>query len=470
MQHANLRRLLLLCFGAVLVMMPWGTQQARADESPLAAKARAFFEAKGTKRHAELALAVAADPSYDPAAIGEALHGMEVFPTHKPGRRYASMGVGYGQSRRLVLRIPKGYSPDRAWPLIYCLHASGSTASSILRRTESLLGSRVDEFVLAAPDGYRQTSLDAPPPFTPEHPVAIQELRKVIHVDSDRVYAMGYSLGGYASWTTAVLHSDMLGGAVPMASCPAPWDMDGVWEAIGPNFQHLPVLHVWGTRDGLNVPGFEGRAHSLGSMSDVNRKFSPLIRKLGLNVIDHPVQGAGHGGARPKEREMWKLLEAERVHYPAEVSHRFRHIHQASTYWLEGHAWKGPAWDDIGRRIKKKPGESNRAAFGRVFVPLLGELSGRIEGQTVTVRTKHLSDFTVWLGDGMIDWNQPVKLVVNGVAVFEGRVEKDLGVLLAQAKRSYDFERLRWAGLRVDAKGKVKPVTADMKFPGLIRR
>jgi ribonucleotide reductase alpha subunit len=69
--------------------------------------------------------------------------------------------------------------------------------------------------------------------------------------------------------------------------------------------------------------------------------------------------------------------------------------------------------------------------------------------------------------DGMIDWEQPVILVMSGRPAFEGRLEPELYVALSQAARTWDFDRLRWAGLRFRGGGKARPVTAETSFSSL---
>ncbi|MFQ5805495.1 MAG: hypothetical protein ACE5I3_03485 [Phycisphaerae bacterium] len=69
------------------------------------------------------------------------------------------------------------------------------------------------------------------------------------------------------------------------------------------------------------------------------------------------------------------------------------------------------------------------------------------------------------LGDDMIDWDQLVSLKVNGRKAFEGKLEPDLFVCLTQAVRTYDFERLRWTGLRFKSGSRTKIVTGHTPFP-----
>ena len=63
--------------------------------------------------------------------------------------------------------------------------------------------------------------------------------------------------------------------------------------------------------------------------------------------------------------------------------------------------------------------------------------------------------------------DDPVQVSVDGAVVHDATLMPDLGVCLAQAKRTRDFDRLRWAGLRIDGDGTAIPVTMDTIFPPL---
>jgi hypothetical protein len=258
---------------------------------------------------------------------------------------------------------------------------------------------------------------------------------------------------------------------MPMASTISiPGDLEGGWRQLSPNFAHLPILHVWGSADSLNVPGFEGRNQFAGTMSSFNEAFSPLIAELSLaTVTENRVAGAGHGGARPKPEDQRRLFAAERKRWPKEVQHQFRHLHQGSAYWLEANEWQGEGWFEFGRDLERQKGESWPQAFGRIYLPLLAELRGEVQGQKIVVATRHVADLTVWLSPELIDLARPIEIELNGKKVFAGKVDPNLAVALDQAALTRDFERLRWAGVRIDAAGNAKIVDAATVFPPLIR-
>jgi hypothetical protein len=143
------------------------------------------------------------------------------------------------------------------------------------------------------------------------------------------------------------------------------------------------------------------------------------------------------------------------------VTHAFRHLHQASAYWIEGLSWTGDSWGDPWpARVAAKPGESDASVLARTLEPLLGRITGARDGQAVRVTRQHIGDLVVWFGEQAINWDQPVTIEVDGRAVFTGRLAPDAGLALARAKATMDFERLCFAGVRLDAAGAAAVVTA----------
>lgn len=454
-------------------------QMSQTSPTPKTAASGAvarYFAADDAGGRAAATEALAAAEGYDRARLPGILHSADLFERVPTGRSEVVSAAGHGHARRVLLHVPKGYDPSRPWPLVVAYHSGGGSADSMLPSTLRMLGDRADSFVVAAPHHYRQTGLDHPRPVSSEHAEVLRTIKERVNVDSDRVYVTGFSLGGYTAWYLATVQTDLFAGAVPMgATFSIPLDEPGLAEAFFPNLRQLPVLSVWGGRDSLNVPGLNGR-RTRDTMSSLNRRLGPMFEKHGMdNVIHHEVPRSGHGGYQPPAGPLAHILAAERVRAPRKILHRFRYIHHGHAYWVEGHEWSGDLWVDQWPAASPRQGESRAQATRRVILDLLGEIradaGGASAGQTLTVDTKHLGDLTVWLDDELVaDWSKPVTVVHGGKKVFEGVVEPDLGVALAQAKRTRDFDRIRWAGIRIDAgAGTARVVTPEDYFPPVLR-
>jgi hypothetical protein len=182
---------------------------------------------------------------------------------------------------------------------------------------------------------------------------------------------------------------------------------------------------------------------------------------MGLPITNLEVPDAEHSQMPPPMSAVWETLGRRRAVDPARVTHTFRHLHQASSYWLEGLSWTGESWGDPWpARVAPKPGESEASVLARTLEPLLGRLSGVRDGQLVRITRRHVGDAVVWFGERSINWDQPVSIEADGTIVFSGKLTPDAALALARAKATMDFERLCLAGIRVNASGGASIVTA----------
>jgi predicted esterase len=456
--------LVALCLAAARLDLP----PAAADEARILSAIRDFFQTQDLDRRAGLARQIEFDPAYDRAQVTGWLHRAVPFEAQQPGQRGLDVPLEPDTTRRVVLRIPRGYDPAQPWPLIYALHGTNGRGEDIIAYLERLLGPDVESYVVAAPTGYQEAALHGSWPPIMEHSRLLAAIRRAVHIDSDRVFAVGYSRGGHTTWTVAFLHADLFAAAMPVAGTFLLPDGDLLWETLLPNVAGTRIFAVWGAHDDKTD---EGGPSPEGGIAGLNRKLCALAESLKFPVECFEDPDKGHGNVVPPAKMVQDWLACRRAHYPPQVAQRFRHIGQAQAYWLEGHTWTGPRWAEKRPTVELRPGEKPenpadvRQALLRMYRSLLGELRGTIDGQVLDVRRNKVSELTIWIGDGMIDWSQPVTVKVSGEKVFDGRLTPDLLVCLSQAARTYDFDRLRWAGLRYKSGSKLRPVTGRTEFP-----
>lgn len=155
-----------------------------------------------------------------------------------------------GRERRYVLRLPAGYSGERAWPLVLALHGNGGSATEWDRETgtQNIRAVLRDEAVLViaeAIDGqWRDYTM--PESSWPERIEAelsyfdhvIGEVSNSLCLDERALFAMGFSGGGSFSGVLACRRDDIraiaVGGAVlyfDPADCGA--HVPAAWITIG---------------------------------------------------------------------------------------------------------------------------------------------------------------------------------------------------------------------------------------------
>ena len=361
-------------------------------------------------------------------------------------------GGSRGASRPVTLVLPEGYRPDRAWPLVYALHPSGEPADRWAEQVRRMLGTRAREFVIASPE-YRQNYIAVRPPFVAEHAAILDAVARLVHVDANRVYAFGYSKGGFAAWYVTVFFADRFAGTVALAAgfdvAPGP---DGFWKQLVPNVAHVPVLNAWGDRDPLVVRDLAEKP--AGTFAESNRWFARELKGLGLPITNIEVPGEDHYQLQPPMDAVRETLARRRPVDPARVSHTFRHLHQSSSYWLEGLSWVGDSWGEPWPpRVAAQANETEAAVLARTLEPLLGRLTGVRDGQVIRVTRRHIGDVVIWLGERSINWDQPVTVECDGKVVFSGRVAPDAELALARAEGD---DGLRAAVLRRDSRGRIR--------------
>lgn len=456
----------------VTIMLLLGAPSpTRAAEQQIIANLRAFFDSDDIHEQAHLVEAIETDDAYDRSRVSDWLHAAASFAPCDAGRVTLAVPLPPDGSRDVVVRVPAGYDPQRRWPLIYALHGMGGRAAHIIGDVEHLLGDDVDRYIIAAPDQYAEAAVSDPAwPPVGEHPRAWHALKGRFHIDSDRVFVMGYSRGGHASWTLGAQYAGRFAGVMPLAGTfivPLP---DALWDHFLPNLANTPVLCVWGAGD---IQGPDGKPSPDDGIAGVNRRIRDRAPRHDVPLTAIELPDKGHRNVTPPADAVEKWLAHRRVQFPASVRHTFRHLIHSRAHWIEAHRWTGDSWgrahpreriDTIGegrhRRTKVTSPE-------RAYRDCLGLLHASIDGQQIRIWARSASVVTVWIGDGMLDWDQPVTLTVGRKAIFAEPLTPNLHVCLLQAARTRDYDRLYWAGLRVRLPRSAQLVTPDTPFPTL---
>lgn len=459
-------RTLCVALGLFGVVAP----QVHADEVAIHKAIRAFFATEDLDVRERLVAQIESDPDYDPANVSAYLHGAGLFKPLETGRHPLTVAWG-DRTTALVLRIPANYDPDRAYPLLYALHGAGGTADWILRYFEFVLGAQIENFVVAAPDGYQQTSFRMNRGVLPEHRAALRLVRQTANINSNRIYASGYSMGGHTSWTLAGSMPEMLAGVMPIAgSLNAP--NERLKEVFLENARATTLFAVWGR---LDDKARGGKRHPTGGIAGSNQRTVTLAEELGVTLSWHEFPNMGHGNVVPPANRMAALLSQEREVYPKSVEKRMTTVSDAQTAWVEGSNWKGHQLGttrqltlSMLRSENPDSRDDQAAAVNRAVRSRMGRIQADLEGQRVSVSRHKLQTIIVWFGLEMIDWSEPVTIRIARRTRFTGTLEPSLFVCLTEAARTWDFERLRWAGVIDRPRSKAERITGRTALPELI--
>lgn len=127
-----------------------------------------------------------------------------------------------GEEREYMLYVPSSYDGTTAAPLMFNFHGYGGKASEYMTYADMRTQADANGFILVYPQG---ACLDGDPHWNAGLPSAtnkstvddfgfinalIDELAADYVIDSERIYACGYSNGGYFSYALACYHSDKI--------------------------------------------------------------------------------------------------------------------------------------------------------------------------------------------------------------------------------------------------------------------
>ena len=304
-----------------------------------------------------------------------------------------------GSLQPYTVYVPKDYDGHAPHPLLLLLHGSGGDQWEIPQAAANLDGHSVfagaleetrieSKFLLCAPlargpSGYL---------YMAEVDILqmLEEVERDYRVDVDRVYVMGWSMGGSGAFLLASRFPDRFAAMMPIAG-----STDS--ELIA-NASHVPCWNFHGLGDTTVSPGFlrvaEAAYQSLGLPYHDGFRERPFVWSP---WSDHWVGYRMMGSFD----EIEKILEPYRRNAaPKEVTLVTSELRHNKAYWV---------------RID---------ALERYDEP--ASLKARISGTTIDITSGNVRAFSLLLTSTDIDLSHAIKVVQNGQSIFEGKAGTEL--------------------------------------------
>lgn len=334
--------------------------------------------------------------------------------------------------------------PDRARfpgprPVLVTMHVTSGEARE-----------RRDRFAVLARSGWIVAAPHSPPNFgkgwgstAEERRVTLAALDAVLRrtpADPDRVFINGSSMGGNGAWEIAMLHSDRFAGAAPWISGARVRNMPFL-----ENLRGLPIrAQVGALEDGLML---EATREAVAFLRDGLGSPAALLEEPDWTHLDKDETWTPQldDWATPLRRDVC----------PPAVTQRFATLAESRHHWLAAAALRGEPLDPTRPGIPV-PATGTEAERRRDYVKKCREgtalLSGRIEGQTVTIEARKVGRVVLWLSDRLLDLDREVTVTINGKKAFSGKVERRVEVLVDEIAATGDTGRVYTAKKMLDVK------------------
>ena len=444
----------LLCLIAPLLLPTNGDQAVEPDEATQAristvqeyltsTDSRARKQALGKLKGESIENLIAAIPQ------------AQLWPKAEPGFSTLQLVVPTGSRNKaktldVEILLPETYDPVKAYPLLIAYHGQDGNGQQFIRAAMALLGPLASEFIVAAPTNYGGMWLGTKPKEAEEPLILFDHLRRAYHIDTDRMYVMGYSLGGHASFLLATLYKDHITAAVPLAGTRAIQMGAGCLDILLPNIAHTPVLTVYGADDQSTDPA---TGHPAG-IAVWNRYIQHAAQEKNLPITMIELPGVGHGGVLPPKGALSKILTTKRPPPPKTVAHRFRYPSQGRDAWLRQTRFAGKPWSSEQLIVSPGAGETVDEAMTAMLKQKLAYIAGKIEGQNIRIETQHCDRIEVLLNDDLVDLDKDITITVDGTVRFEGKAKRSIETMLDIAKSDWEFQRLYPVRFQISRKGK----------------
>ena len=175
------------------------------------------------------------------------------------------------------LYVPENYTPQKAWPLIVCLHGGYGRGDDYILTW--LRPAKSKGYILLSPKSLGPTwsALD-PPMDLRSIQSMLEEVFGTYAVDRKRVYLSGLSDGGIFTYVLGLTYADIFAGIAPIAGELHPAVDEKLRRSQG---KELPILIVHGAHDSIFPVQFTQQTYN-------------LLTKLGYNVTYKELPDWGH--------------------------------------------------------------------------------------------------------------------------------------------------------------------------------
>ncbi|MFL6657039.1 MAG: alpha/beta fold hydrolase [Massilia sp.] len=160
--------------------------------------------------------------------------------------------------------LPRQVEPGVRYPLVLQLHGSGGIGTDNLKQLDLLartwampeIRDKYRSYVLVPQFPIRSANYGPPSPDQhAEHSAALTTALELVEkfaadnaVDRTRVYALGFSMGGSATWLAAALKPDLFAAIVPISGIAPDNDVAGL-------LKDMPIWAMHGNADSENPIG-----------------------------------------------------------------------------------------------------------------------------------------------------------------------------------------------------------------------
>ena len=240
----------------------------------------------------------------------------------------------------------------------------------------------------------------------------IEEMKRTFPIDTNRIYLVGHSMGGYGTWSIGTHYADVFAGLAPCAG--GIFVMRGGGGGIGlargtvVNLKATPIYFYHGADDNRVPPASDRKAAEV--LKELKAKYGPY------EYVYKEYNGIGHGlppgGMGPIIK--W-LFKHKRDPYPKMIVWEPSRDYKSLFWWIKN---RGGISQIVAKYDKSK-----------------NEIT--IDGPS--------SGFSIYLNDKMMDLNKPIRVLINGKEAYNDYANFSAAAMLDSIADKRDPEQYFYA-------------------------
>ncbi len=322
--------------------------------------------------------------------------------------------------------LPNEYTSHHRYPMIVALRPAEQTAEDELiwwGGTPERPGQSTRRgYIVIAPEYVEETAREYTHSST-SHAIVrecLRDARKRFSVDSDRVFLSGHGMGGDAAFDMGMTHPDWFAGIIPITGISKQYCMF-YWE----NAQYVSWYAIGGELDRDTI-------HA--NARDLNR-----MLRHNYDVVFAEYKGRGYESYYSEIHRLFDWMESRRRNkFPQEFEMRVLRPADNEFFWLQLDGM--PA--NVTRAVLPASGRPSRVRPMTVV--------GRVNQANTVQLTSGAATNMVWLSREFVDFNERIKVTLNGRQRFNDFLTDDLQVMLEDLRVRGDRQKLYSAMLILD--------------------
>ena len=395
----------------------------------------AFFATPGRDERRALVPSIERAAARDARAVAEALKRVNVWSAADEGAVNIFF-PGPGRPRVAgVFEVPLGYSSDRAFPMVLFVPDAGLEPEVMLARTRLFLGEHTNDYLVAGTTAeiagtFHQSSADRG-----KLRALVRRLRKHVHTDTNRLYILGVGTGADAAWLAAIRNPDLFAGVIAINGYPNVPYPKQAYPMMLESLRHVPVLSVWNDP----APASSGLQERATAVAKHNKLIAQLAESKSLPIRIVKLPYSEPADRHPPVDAISNILGRNRVVAPKVIDHWFRYREHGKTAWLRQTRFAGDVWDQEALSVATAAGADRNAVITNVFREKMAQLSGTVEGQTVTLKVSRTAGVELMLPLGVLDEARDVTVTCNGRTRHEHKLPPAIDIMLKDAYERWEF-------------------------------